>query len=81
MWNYRWSSNYGSPDFSVNDPAKQGRDELQVASARLESDGKTVILGVPGLKPAHQVALSYNLETENGEPLQSAIYATIHSLK
>jgi hypothetical protein len=79
-WNYRWSSNYGSPDFSVTDPAKQGRDSLKIASARME-DERTVILSLPGLREAHQLAITFNLETSKGEPIQSALHATVNTVK
>ena len=78
-WNYKWSANYGSPDFSVENAEKQGRDSLKITNARLE-DERTVVLEIPGLKKAHQLAISYNLETSEGEPVQSAIYATVNSL-
>jgi hypothetical protein len=80
MWNYRWTSNYGSPDFSVANPEKQGRDAVQIQSAKLQPDGKTVVLTIPTLRPAMQFALRYNLETTKGEPIQSALYATINAM-
>ena len=77
-WNYRWTSNYGSPDFSVTNPEKQGRDPVQIQSANLQPDGKTVVLTIPTLRPAMQFALRYNLETTKGEAIQNALYATIN---
>jgi hypothetical protein len=81
MWNYRWTANYGSPDFSVTTPGKQSRDPVQITSARLQPDGKTVLLTIPALRQAMQFAVRYNLETTAGTPVQSAIYATINHLK
>jgi hypothetical protein len=80
MWNYKWTANYGSPDFSASTPGMQGRDPVKIESARLQTDGRTVILNVPGLREVMQFGLQYNLETANGEALQNAIYATINRL-
>jgi hypothetical protein len=80
MWNYRWTANYGSPDFSVANPDKQGRDPVQIQSAKLQADGKTIVLTIPTLRPAMQFALRYNLETTKGEPIQNALYATINAM-
>ena len=81
MWNYKWTSNYGSPDFSVAAPERQGRDSVKITAARLSADGKTVVLTMPELRKAMQLALSFNLETARGEPLQNTIYATINQLR
>jgi hypothetical protein len=80
MWNYRWSSEYGSPDFSVTDPKKKGRDTVTITEAKLQPDNKTVVLTLVLLKPANTVALRYDLESATGETIQNAIYATIHEL-
>ena len=81
MWNYKWTSNYGSPDFSVASPEKQGRDSVKIATAKLGVDGKTVVLTVPELRPAMQFALTFNLETAGGAPLQNTLHATINQLR
>jgi glucose/arabinose dehydrogenase len=39
QWNYDYSAKYGSPDLSVADPKKKGRDTLEVSAARLSADG------------------------------------------
>src|SRR5690606_32962944 len=54
-WNYRWSKDYGSADYSVADPTKEGRDSLKVTGARLSADGKRVVLNVEGLQPVMQL--------------------------
>src|SRR5205823_5720034 len=38
QWNYRWTSTYGSPDYSVINPEKPGRDSVSLKSVRLSSD-------------------------------------------
>ena len=41
-WNYLRTSNYGSPEFSVENPDKKGHDKLDITAAKLSADGKTV---------------------------------------
>jgi hypothetical protein len=79
QWNYLWSAKYGSPDFSPSDPKKQGRDPVKITAAKLQPDGKTVHLTIAGgLRPVMTFALTYNLETATGAPVQSTLYATIN---
>ena len=81
MWNYKWTANYGSPDFSVASPEKEGRDSVKITAVKLSDDGKTIVLTIPPLREAMQFALTFNLETARGEPLQNALYATINQLR
>lgn len=57
QWNYRWTSAYGSKDYSVAEPNKVGRDSVRVASMKLSDDRKTLRLEVPGLKPVMQMKI------------------------
>jgi mono/diheme cytochrome c family protein len=79
-WNYRWSGNYGSPDLKVSNPNQIGHDEVEVASSTLLSDGRTVFLELPGLKPAMQVAIAYTISSAAGEPIRQTFNATLHEL-
>ena len=78
QWNYRWSAEYGSPDFSVKDPAKQGHDEVAVASAKLMPDRKTVLLSMPDVRPVMQMRIRVNLDAADGTAIEQAVYLTIH---
>jgi hypothetical protein len=79
-WNYVWSGAYGSPDFSVRDPEKRGRDQLTVEKAVLSADRKTVALTIADWRPAMQVRYRFQLIIKNGKPLEQEIYATIHRI-
>ena len=81
MWNYKWSSTYGSPDFSVTTPERVGRDAVKITAAKLSDEGKTVVLTFPALREAMQFAVTFNIETADGEPVQSTLYATINQLR
>lgn len=79
-WNYRYASSYGSKDWSVADPKKEGRDSVEIQSARLSADGKTVELTVPGLREVMQFELKYNLRSAAGAEVRSEIYGSINRL-
>ncbi len=79
QWNYRYAQDYGSKDWSVVDPSKEGRDTVEVRSARLLPDGQSVRLEVPGLKPVMQMEVKYNLDTSNGlKPMRGQFWLTIN---
>lgn len=80
QWNYKWTGNYGSPEFSVKDPAKAKHDEVEVKAATLSADGKTVFLEIPGLKPVNQMKIQCNLKDANGNAVKWDIYNTINKL-
>jgi hypothetical protein len=80
QWNYRWAADYGSKDWSVRQPEREGHDELSVTSATVANDGKSVFLAVPGLVPAMQTRIGYQLLDSDGNALVGAVYNTIHRL-
>lgn len=82
QWNYRYASEYGSKDWSVTNPKKEGRDEVQIKSVRLLDQNKSVFLQTENdLSPAMQVEVSYNLNAHDGKPLRSQFWLTIHHIQ
>ncbi|MDB5338882.1 MAG: Trehalose utilization, partial [Planctomycetaceae bacterium] len=79
-WNYLWSGNYGSPEMKVSNPGQVGHDEVEVVSATLLPDRKSVFLEMPDLKPAMQVSINYTLTSKTGRPIQQTFNATLHKL-
>jgi glucose/arabinose dehydrogenase len=77
-WNYRWKEDYGSPHFKVSNPKQQGHDDMDVESASLSADGKTVTLKLVDLKPVMQMKIAYQLKAADGAPVRSAIHSTIN---
>jgi len=80
QWNYHWTAEYGSRQWSVNDPSRQGYDTLEVKSATLLPDGKSVFLEVPNLRPVMQMQIGYDLEAADGTQVRGDVYNTVHSL-
>lgn len=81
IWNYRWSQDYGSSDYSVADPTQEGRDALKITSATTSADGRQVFLKVAGLQPVMQLRVQAGLKTTDGADLPVDYYGTIHRLR
>jgi len=79
QWNYEWSAKYGSPDLSVADPKKKGRDALDVSAVKVSADGKTVTLAMP-VKPVMQMGIKARLRTASNQPLPFELYLTLHKV-
>ena len=80
QWNYLWSSQYGSKDWSIRDPGKNGRDAVAIRTATLQPDGKTVVLRVSGLAKAMQFELKYDMDDTGGELVRGTMAGTINEL-
>ncbi len=79
-WNYLWCGAYGSPEFSVNTPGEKKHDTLDVKSARLLPDGKSVWLEINDLKPADQIKVKVSVDSADGASMSQEIYGTIYKL-
>ncbi|MFT5289935.1 MAG: hypothetical protein ACI82F_002006, partial [Planctomycetota bacterium] len=73
VWDLKRTKNYGSPHLNEH--------ELQVTSAKLSPDGRSVELEVPGIAPTWCMEIRYELLTASGDPVQGTINNTIHQLK
>jgi hypothetical protein len=87
QWNYWWTQNYGSLDYSPRrrgegGPAGEdpGHDALKVEGATLLPDRRTVRLMVADLQPAMQTRVVYALRQADGAPLAEAVDLTLHRL-
>lgn len=81
QWNYLWSDKYGSPEFSVEDPSRQRRDEVGLTRACLEPDGRTIVLEIPNLRPVMQMKIQFRLRAADGATIAQTVHNTINYLK
>lgn len=79
QWNYRYAASYGSKEWSVRQPEKEGRDELPIRSARLRADGRTVFLEISDLRAVMQMEIQYDLSTLAGRSVRGQFWLTVHS--
>jgi hypothetical protein len=86
IWNYRYSPNYGSPEVSLLHPereveqGKPNRDALPVTAAVLSPDGRTVRLAIDGMRPVHQMRITWNVDAKDGRELRGELHNSIHVL-
>ena len=81
QWNYRWSAKYGSPDLSVANPGKEGRDDVPIQSASMTEDGRSVFLQIPALRPVMEMAIQYNLKATDGKAMRGSVYTTVNRVE
>ena len=78
QWNYRYSKDYGSKDYSVVDPDKEGRDTVKILSVELSSDQHSVFLSLEKVAPVMQIAVRYNLRSQERDRVRGAVYYTVN---
>ena len=78
QWNYAWTEKYGSPDFSVAEPGRQGRDPVTIRSVRLSADHRAVTLELAEVRPVMQMRIQFRLRAEDGTAIEQEIYNTIN---
>jgi hypothetical protein len=77
-WDYLYSEKYGSPEFSVANPKKQGRDPVELKSVKVSEDGLQVFLEMPDLKPVMQMMIRYRLRSAAGAAVGEEAYLTLN---
>lgn len=80
QWNYKWTADYGSPEFSVSDPSQKKHDPVTIKSVKLLADKKTIFLEIPDIQPVHQMKIKIKINAADGFPISQDIYNTIHRL-
>lgn len=92
-WDYVRGPQYGSGEFSVDNPDTAAREQalkreshkrhrkrdiVKVTSAKLSGDGKTVELILEGMKPSMSLKVGYDLEDGDGEVIKGDVHTTVH---
>ena len=80
QWNYQWTSNYGSEQFSVKNPREEGVDVVEIAEAVLLEDGRSVLLKIPDIRPVDQMRIQLEVSARDNTVLQESIYLTINKV-
>ncbi len=72
VWSLKRTESYGSEHFD--------EQALDVTSARVSDDGRSVTLAIRGLGPTRGMEVRYDLRAADGRPVAGAIHNTIHQL-
>ncbi len=73
-WHYKRAYTYGSAQYKAD--GKTGNDWLTASSATLSLDGKSVFIGVPGLKPVEQLRIGWGISSAAGAEMRQNAYTT-----
>ena len=79
-WDYLYTGAYGSPEVSVEDHSRQKHDRIDITSAQVLPDGKSVFLEISAMKPCDQIKIKYSINAGDGAPMAQTIYGTIYKL-
>ncbi|MFT5734413.1 MAG: glucose/arabinose dehydrogenase/cytochrome c553 [Planctomycetota bacterium] len=79
-WNYRWTRDYGSAHYSVEQPDREGEDEIVVLAARPDVSGRKVVVELEDMQPCDQLFLQFELQGPGGEPAAQEVYLTVHKV-
>jgi cytochrome c2/glucose/arabinose dehydrogenase len=77
-WHYVRTYNYGSPQLKAD--GTPGSDILVPSSAYLSKDGRSVFIGLPGIKPVMQMRIGWTLATAGGTVFQDSASFTPYEL-
>ena len=77
-WHYKRTYNYGSPQLKAD--GTPGSDVLVPSSAYLSKDGRSVFIGIPGMKPVMQMRVGWTLATAGGTVFQDSASFTPYEL-
>jgi hypothetical protein len=80
QWNYKWTSHYGSAHYSVRNPGKEGEDKLPVTTATVKDNGYSVFLEIPGMSPAENLRLRFEVKGADGASVKNSVYLTINKI-
>lgn len=79
-WNYKWSAAYGSPEYKPSVAGQVGRDDVEIKSATLLEDNRTIFLEIPSLKPVDQLSVGYTMFARDGQTIDQSVILTLNSI-
>ena len=77
-WSYQRTYKYGSPQYKAD--GTPGQDALTPSSAYVSEDGRSVFIGVPGMKPVMQLRVGWSIATAEGTSINENAYTTPYEL-
>jgi hypothetical protein len=78
QWNYHWTQDYGSAEWSVKEPQSKGHDPVDIKAVNVSPDGKTVFLELAEVVPVMQMRIKYDLKAADGTAVKNNIFTTIN---
>ncbi len=79
MWDYLWSKQYGSDEYSILEPGAKHRDALKIEKLFIV-DAHTIRLSLPEMRVCDQLALDMKFLDSKGELFIEKVFLTIHEI-
>lgn len=80
QWEYRYTSRYGSAEYSLADPEQEGRDSMTLDAVTLSDDQHEVRLSIDSLESVMQLEVDWSLRFADGTSKEETLWATINWL-
>lgn len=80
-WDYRYGAEYGSEEYRDVKKGVVGREDVEVLSATVHHDRKTLFLMMDQLRPAMQYAITGEVVDAQGRAATLALYPTINKVR
>jgi cytochrome c2 len=77
-WHYRRTASYGSPHLKAD--GTPGQDWLTPSSAYRSTDGRSIFVALPDMKPVQQMRIGWGLTTPDGTPVEGNAYFSPRTL-
>ena len=78
QWNYKWTSDYGSPEFKPSTGDKdQGHDRVEISTLTVSADGKSVFMEMP-TQVVMQMRIRFKIKSADGAAIEQEIFNTIN---
>ena len=74
VWNYQYSKQYGSPEFSVKNPSLLGHDPINIRSVTLLENQTSLFIEIPDLQPVMQLHLRMHLTAADGHKFKTDLF-------
>jgi hypothetical protein len=80
QWNYKWTSRYGSADYSLKNPGMKGIDSVPIKEALLNVDDKTIFLEIPEIREVNTLRIRFTVRAADGVAVKNTVYMTINKV-
>lgn len=80
QWNYKWTSRYGSADYSLQNPGMKGIDSVQVKNALVSADNQTIFLEIPAIGAVNTLRIRFTVRGADGVAVKNTVFMTIHKV-
>ena len=78
QWNYKWTNEYGSPEFKPSTGDKdQGHDRVEISRLTVSADGKSVFMEMP-TQVVMQMRIKFKIKSADGAAIEQEIFNTIN---